>query len=124
MAVPLSSRDLVFPQSFRVHLKNVRAAIAASLREYISKMASASLHEHVSLHFLVQCGAEIRAIEREPARLVRREFDDLCFTRVGDDVDVVFIQTKPVKFVRRLLDVGQVDRHFVPFIYFYLPRIE
>ena len=60
--------------------------------------------EQVPHHLEVERGAELGAVEREHARFIRRETNDLRLARLEAQVDVVLVDREPVRGVQRLLD--------------------
>src|SRR5581483_7315359 len=65
-------------------------------------------NDEISLHFLMQGRAEIRAVKRKHSGLGQFDVERFRFTRVHDHVDIVFDQAKPVNHIPRLLDIRDV----------------
>ncbi len=70
-------------------------------------------YHQIALHFLMESGAEIRAIKRKHAGLAQLDPDRFCFTRVDRDVDVIFHNAETVNHVASLFDIGQINRERV-----------
>src|SRR5262249_21922420 len=66
--------------------------------------------DEVTLHLLVESGAEVGAIKWKHARLGELDGKGLGLTRIHHQVDVMFDQTKAVNHVAGLLDIGHMDR--------------
>src|SRR5262249_2515053 len=70
----------------------------------------------ISLHFLVQCRAEVGAVKRKHSGLVQFDVKRFCFARVHHHIDVVLDQSEPVNHVAGLLDVGHGDSELVTYL--------